>query len=45
MQNSSQFYINGAWVDPTAATEFDVIIAFDRKLTATGYLKIHQRQI
>ena len=25
MENSKQFYINGAWVDPIAGTEFDVI--------------------
>ncbi len=25
MNNSRQFYINGAWVDPVAATDFDVI--------------------
>ncbi|NKB50711.1 MAG: aldehyde dehydrogenase family protein [Rhizobiaceae bacterium] len=25
MKNSKQFYINGGWVDPVAATDFDVI--------------------
>lgn len=25
MENSKQFYINGAWVDPIAGTDFDVI--------------------